>query len=174
MADAHVPQENVKAIFKQLLDVHKHNIRLIVLEELISECYGPQPLLNGRRITDIISFKEWLEAKLQEAKQQDVMREMSFQEKMTIGRTLLDKHGLSNWSVSIENINNPNMFTHDYGCEELDGGCIHTKQTIYIDSMCADNKFRQTVLHEIAHALTPEDHNHGKKWRAIFTKLQND
>jgi hypothetical protein len=70
MADANVPQEHVKAIFKQLLDVHKHEIRLIVLEELISECYGPQALLNGRKITDVISFKEWLEAKLQQAKEQ--------------------------------------------------------------------------------------------------------
>jgi|GEM_PF-4788606 len=71
MADANVPQEHVVAIFKQLLDAHKHDIRLIVLEELITECYGPQPLLNGRRITDIISFKEWLEAKLQQEKQQN-------------------------------------------------------------------------------------------------------
>lgn len=60
----------VRSLFKQLLDEHKHNIRLIVLDELIRECYGPQPLLNGRRITDVTDFKEWLEAKLQEAKQQ--------------------------------------------------------------------------------------------------------
>jgi len=71
MADTNVPQENVVAIFKQLLEAHKKNIRLIVLEELISECYGPQPLLNGRKITDVISFKEWLEAKLEQEKQQD-------------------------------------------------------------------------------------------------------
>ncbi len=64
MADSNVPQANVVSIFKQLLEVHKKNIRLIVLEELISECYGPQPLLNGRRINDVVDFKEWLEAKL--------------------------------------------------------------------------------------------------------------
>ena len=74
MADANVPQENVVAIFKQLLEAHKKNIRLIVLEELIAECYGPQLLLNGRRITDVISFKEWLEAKLQAEKEQDAGR----------------------------------------------------------------------------------------------------
>jgi hypothetical protein len=74
MADANVPQENVKAIFKQLLEAHKKNIRLIVLEELISECYGPQALLNGRRITNIADFKDWLKAKLQAEKEQDAGR----------------------------------------------------------------------------------------------------
>jgi hypothetical protein len=40
-----------------------------VLEELIESCYGPQVLLDGRKISDITDFKEWLEAKLQEVKQ---------------------------------------------------------------------------------------------------------
>jgi hypothetical protein len=70
MADENVPQENVVEVFRKLLDAHKNNIRLIVLEELVESCYGPQALLNGRKITDVISFKEWLEAKVQEAKQQ--------------------------------------------------------------------------------------------------------
>ncbi len=58
------PEENVVAIFKQLLEAHKKNIRVMVMEELIGECYGPQALLNGRRITDVTDFKEWLEARL--------------------------------------------------------------------------------------------------------------
>jgi hypothetical protein len=55
--------------FRQLLNTYRSTIRVSVLEGLIEECYGPQALLNGRKITDVISFKEWLEAKLQEAKQ---------------------------------------------------------------------------------------------------------
>ena len=74
MADTNVAHDNVVAILKQLLDAHKKNIRLIVLEELISECYGPQPLLNGRRIQGIPDFKDWLEAKLQAEKEQDAGR----------------------------------------------------------------------------------------------------
>ncbi len=76
MADANVPRRDtspeVRNLFRQLLDEHKHNIRLIVLEELISECYGPQPILGGKRITDVTDFKEWLEARLQSEKDRPV------------------------------------------------------------------------------------------------------
>src|SRR5579863_10114845 len=68
MADAHLNPDVVET-FRKLLDEHKKNIRLMVLEELIGECYGPQALLNGRRITTIPDFKDWLEAKLQQAKE---------------------------------------------------------------------------------------------------------
>ena len=59
----------VRNLFRQLLDEHKHNIRLIVLEELINECYGPQALLKGKSIRDITDFKEWLEARLASEKE---------------------------------------------------------------------------------------------------------
>ena len=66
--------ENVVAVFRQLLEAHKKNIRVMVMEELIEECYGPQPLLNGRPIQDVTDFKEWLEKKLSEEQQQAVSR----------------------------------------------------------------------------------------------------
>lgn len=64
----------VRHLFKQLLDEHKHNIRIIVLEELIEECYGAAPL-KGRRLVDVMDFKEWLESKLQDAKEQQAAKE---------------------------------------------------------------------------------------------------
>jgi hypothetical protein len=55
---------DVVPLFRSLLDTYKNELRLEVLEELIGECYGPQALLQGRSITDVADFKEWLEAKL--------------------------------------------------------------------------------------------------------------
>jgi hypothetical protein len=95
---------------------------------------------------------------------------MTFQQKMVKGRALLDKHGLSDWSISIENLNNVAKFKHDEDGFELDGGCIYTTKTIYIDTLTID--FKQTVLHEIAHALTPECKNHGKDWRTKLKALK--
>ncbi|MHB8218180.1 MAG: hypothetical protein ACYDDS_19065 [Candidatus Sulfotelmatobacter sp.] len=46
--------------FRKLILEHKNAIRISVLEDLVESCYGPQALLNGQKITDIISFKEWL------------------------------------------------------------------------------------------------------------------
>ena len=98
---------------------------------------------------------------------------MTFQEKMTIGKTLLNKHGLSDWQLNIENINNPLRFKlHIAEPFGVDGGCSFENQTIYVDSMCADRKFRQTVLHEIAHALTPNDHNHGAEWSTTYDTIR--
>jgi hypothetical protein len=98
---------------------------------------------------------------------------MTFQEKMTTARGLLNKHGLPEWHLSIENINNFHRFTHrvsePFG---FDGGCSHENQTIYVDSMCQDGHFRQTVLHEIAHAVTPEDNNHGKEWSTAYDSIR--
>jgi hypothetical protein len=70
MAEANVTHENVVETFRKLINEHKKAVRVSVLEDLVESCYGPQALLNGRKITDVISFKEWLEAKVQEAKEQ--------------------------------------------------------------------------------------------------------
>jgi hypothetical protein len=64
----------VRELFRQLLNEHKHNIKIIVLEELIEQCYGAAPL-KGRRLVDVMDFKEWLEAKLQDAKEQQAAKE---------------------------------------------------------------------------------------------------
>ncbi|MHB8218660.1 MAG: hypothetical protein ACYDDS_21520 [Candidatus Sulfotelmatobacter sp.] len=70
--------------FRKLILEHKNAIRISVLEDLVESCYGPQALLNGQKITDIISFKEWLEAKLQQAKEAGVS--LSLQTSPTLTR----------------------------------------------------------------------------------------
>jgi hypothetical protein len=65
---------DVMGVFRKAINEHKSYIRISVLEELIESCYGPQALLNGRKIVDVIDFKEWLEAKLQEAREEEAKR----------------------------------------------------------------------------------------------------
>jgi hypothetical protein len=60
---------DVVETFRKLINEHKKAIRVSVLEELIESCYGPQALLNGQRINDVVDFKYWLEQKLLQAKQ---------------------------------------------------------------------------------------------------------
>jgi hypothetical protein len=63
----------VRELFRQLLDEHKFNIRVIVLDELIAECYGPQAVLDGKKIRDIADFRFWLERKLQAAREKQAV-----------------------------------------------------------------------------------------------------
>jgi SprT-like family len=86
------------------------------------------------------------------------------------GRHLLDKHGLHDWDFLI-------------GCdgrdaallESLDalidadnaGICYHRKKAIIVQYHLTKD-FHLTVLHEIAHALLPDDvegNHHGVKWQ---------
>lgn len=57
---------DVVPLFRSLLDTYKKELRVEVLDQLISETYGPQSLLQGRTIKDVVAFKEWLELKLAE------------------------------------------------------------------------------------------------------------
>jgi hypothetical protein len=79
--------------------------------------------------------------------------------------TLMLKHGLGDWNLRIENMRNPYRFANaEGGPLDVIGYCSQERKTIYIHSGCPDRHFRQTVLHEIAHALTPEDFGHGEEW----------
>jgi hypothetical protein len=91
---------------------------------------------------------------------------MSFQEKLDGASRLMEKHGLKDWRLSIENLANPNIFRNADGtaCVGTMGFCANKARTIYIDSGLPDRHFRQTLLHEIAHALTPGDCGHGWEW----------
>ena len=75
MADEQFNSEDVVKAFRKPLDVHKFNIRIIVLDELISECYGPQALLEGKKIRDIVDLKFWLEKKLQDSRERQAAKE---------------------------------------------------------------------------------------------------
>jgi hypothetical protein len=67
MADAKFnPARNdseVVETFRKLVNEYKDAIRVSVLGELIESCYGPQALLDGEKIRDVIDFKFWIEMK---------------------------------------------------------------------------------------------------------------
>ena len=99
---------------------------------------------------------------------------MDYEEMMAKGRALLDKHGLHDWRFDVQNLNKP-----DFGIDDL-GGCDHDRKLIVVDWRVG-RQFRQTVLHEIAHALaneTPEEAiaeglnpYHGKRWLKIAEEI---
>lgn len=42
----------------------ERRVRIELYTELLKECDGPQPLLNGRRLLDLSDVKEWLAVKM--------------------------------------------------------------------------------------------------------------
>src|SRR5258706_14912745 len=79
------------------------------------------------------------------------------------GKALLKKHGLHDWRISVENLRNV-MYTHE--CTGgLWGYCDLENKVIRIDWRVG-RRFRQTMLHEIAHALVGKP-GHDKEWIKI-------
>jgi predicted SprT family Zn-dependent metalloprotease len=78
-------------------------------------------------------------------------------------RTLLDSHGLHDWTVRF------NRASNVYGiCK------YRTKEILLSDVLCLLNsreQTRDTILHEIAHALTPRDSGHGYEWKSVARQI---
>jgi hypothetical protein len=85
----------------------------------------------------------------------------AYEKAKTDGQKLLDKHGLHDWRISIENLRNA-MFTSPEHPDGFWQYCDFDTKTIYIDYYVG-RKFRQTMLHEIAHALVGKS-GHGEEW----------
>lgn len=79
-----------------------------------------------------------------------------------LARTLMDQHGLADW-----------QFVFDRARRRF-GVCRPRNKTIglsaYLVHLNSDEEVRDTILHEIAHALTPGD-NHGDKWKAACVRI---
>jgi hypothetical protein len=93
---------------------------------------------------------------------------LDYHKTMGLGRKLLDKHGLIDWKFDVVNLRNASMFGPR--CEGYMGCCDDPTRTIYIDWHASQRTVRQTILHEIAHALTPGD-DHGKAWLKTASNL---
>lgn len=80
-------------------------------------------------------------------------------------RENLDKNGLTDWNIRISK-----------AVKKL-GSCNYKKKTISLSSIFiesgTESTILNTILHEIAHALCPED-GHGKKWKAKALELGCD
>lgn len=80
-------------------------------------------------------------------------------------RSLLDEHGLHRWNAAIGH------------SKAWYGLCDYQKQTIFLSSYfliyANARETRNIILHEIAHALTP-NHNHDKVWKAKAIEIGSD
>ena len=82
---------------------------------------------------------------------------MNLHEAQRLARQLMDKHGLADWS-----------FRFDRSRKRF-GMCAAARRLIsmsaYLTHLNSEAKVRDTILHEIAHALEPGD-GHGTRWKA--------
>lgn len=87
---------------------------------------------------------------------------MNLDEARRLARSLMDQHGLQHW-----------RFAFDRAAARF-GSCAVSKLTITLSwklTMLNDvEQVRDTLLHEIAHALAPGD-GHGGKWKTACRKI---
>lgn len=80
-------------------------------------------------------------------------------------REELDKHGLGDWKIRI----NPSAEVPFLGKCLIEDKCIAISG--YHIELHPDADILDTIRHEIAHALTPEDRNHGNVWKLKAREL---
>jgi predicted SprT family Zn-dependent metalloprotease len=80
----------------------------------------------------------------------------------TLARRLMDQHGLADWSLAF-----------DRSARRF-GVCSPSRKLISLSRklvlLNSEAEVRDTILHEIAHALTPGD-GHGKAWKAMCIRI---
>ena len=83
---------------------------------------------------------------------------MDLREAYRMGDELLDQHGLEGWSVTFDN------------AKRRAGVCRHSTRVIGLSAPLArlhsPVEVRETLLHEIAHALVGAEHGHDPVWAA--------
>jgi hypothetical protein len=94
---------------------------------------------------------------------------MTYHEAQAKALPLLAKYGLHGWRISLENLNAA-IYVKP-GCL---GYCDTKNKVIRIEGRKSSRHFRQTLLHEIAHALrgaSPHPGGHDMEWIEIAAKL---
>lgn len=90
---------------------------------------------------------------------------MDLTEAKTLALDIMAQHGLAGWS-----------FSWDRAVKRY-GQCRYSTQTLSFSAPLTAQRepadFRNTVLHEVAHALTPGA-GHGPRWRRQFLALGGD
>lgn len=80
-----------------------------------------------------------------------------------MARELLDEHGLDHWDVVIDR------------AVKRFGSCNYRERVISVSGPLAaindEDDTRDTILHEIAHALAGHKAGHGPEWRAVCRQI---
>lgn len=88
---------------------------------------------------------------------------MDFNDAADLARSLIAEHGLAGWA-----------FSYNHGKRTL-GLCDYDRKKIelsmYFVARNDVDAVRDTVLHEIAHALAGQKAGHGSAWRAVCVKI---
>ena len=84
---------------------------------------------------------------------------METSDALTLARQLLKLHGLENVPVILDNAKNRRGI-----CRYSFNGVKEIGLSRYFIGLNDESKVRNTILHEIAHALTP-GHHHDRVWR---------
>lgn len=92
-----------------------------------------------------------------------VMKKLSIVETKVLAESILTKHNLSEWKIEFSN-----------RMKNCLGKCVYKKKTIKISVDHIHNNpyesILDTILHEVAHALTPGA-RHGREWQAMCLKI---
>ena len=82
---------------------------------------------------------------------------------LNLTRTLMDQHGLTNWKIRIGSAKNQA------------GVCDYRKKTIgmslHLAGIRTVDETKDTILHEIAHALAGHSAGHGPKWKTVCRQI---
>jgi hypothetical protein len=88
---------------------------------------------------------------------------MNIAEAEKLARELMQQHGLEGW-----------QFKWDRAKKRL-GSCNYTRRRITLSAHQTKNRevveVKDTILHEIAHALLPPRSGHGKLWKAKCVEI---
>lgn len=88
---------------------------------------------------------------------------MELHDARRLGRALLDEHGLHDWDLVFD------------GAKRRAGICREGRRQIGLSApltqLHPDAEVRDTVLHEIAHALVGVRHGHDRVWRAAAVRI---
>ncbi|NYF98372.1 SprT-like domain-containing protein [Janibacter cremeus] len=88
---------------------------------------------------------------------------MDIQDARVLARELMDEHGLGDWTLVLDR------------AKRRAGVCRYTDRAIglsaHLTRLHTLDQVRDTVLHEIAHALAGPRAAHGPRWRATATAI---
>ncbi|WP_372736880.1 SprT-like domain-containing protein, partial [Nocardioides sp.] len=88
---------------------------------------------------------------------------MDLRDAFAMAEHLLERHGLTEWQISFDN------------AKRRAGVCRFGVKTIGLSAplttVHTDDEVRDTILHEIAHALAGPGHGHDAHWRALAQSI---